>query len=122
MVDWEKEKRAYELLRWVPYSFPADFNWELAALGVYSTAQKERSDIALDRWDRENPYEESSELKAFRGLERLGAYNQSNYFSPMKSSNRHYQRRLAEYNNSSGRTGTSRKIKIRRRKSRWLNH
>lgn len=122
MVDWEKEKRAYEMLRWIPYSFPADFNWELAALGVYSTAQKERSDLALEKWDKENPYEESSELKAFRELERLGVYNQSNYFSPMKASDGHYQRRLAEYNNSSGRTGTSRKIKVRRRKSRWLNH
>ena len=44
MVDFEKEKRAYELLRWVPYSFPEDFDWEKAALGVYSKAQKERSD------------------------------------------------------------------------------
>ena len=56
MVDFDKEKRAYEMLRWIPYSFPEDFNWEKASLGLYSKAQKERSDKALDQWEKENPY------------------------------------------------------------------
>ena len=40
MIDFEKEKRAYDMLKFVAYSFPAEFDWELAALGVYSKAQK----------------------------------------------------------------------------------
>tara|TARA_Y100001963_G_scaffold50353_1_gene70504 strand:+ start:239 stop:610 length:372 start_codon:yes stop_codon:yes gene_type:complete len=120
MVDFDKERRAYEMLKWVPYSFPSEFNWELAALGAYSKAQKERSDIALDQWDKDNPYETSTEMKAFRELETLGVYTQSDYYSPAKAANAFYSRRLAEYNNASGRTRTSRKIKVRRRKSRWL--
>ena len=121
MVDFEKEKRAYELLRWVPYSFPEDFDWEKAALGVYSKAQKERSDKALDKFDKANPYETSPELKAFRELEKLGVYKQTDYFSPQKAANGFYTRRLAEYKSNSGRRkGASPKIKIRSRKSRWL--
>lgn len=121
MVDFEKERRAYELLRWVPYSFPEDFDWEKAALGVYSKAQKERSDKALDEFDKANPYETSPELKAFRELEKLGVYQQTDYFSPQKAANGFYTRRLAEYNSNSGRRKrTSPKIKIRSRKSRWL--
>ena len=121
MVDFDKEKRAYEMLCWIPYSFPADFNWELAALGAYSKAQKERSDKALDKWEKENPYQVSPELKAFRELENLGVYKQTDHYSPHKASNGFYTKRLEEYRRNSGRrTKPSPKIKNRSRKSRWL--
>ena len=121
MVDFEKEKRAYEMLRWIPYSFPADFDWEKAALGLYSKAQKERSDKALEEHGKQNPYITSPELQAFRDLEKLGVYNQTDSYSPEKASNGHYTKRLAEYNeNSSRRTRKSPKIKISRRKGSWL--
>ena len=51
--DLEKESRAFEMLRWNPYSLPAEFDWELAGLGFYSRMQKERSDKALDALDAE---------------------------------------------------------------------
>jgi hypothetical protein len=121
MIDYEKEKRAYEMLRWVPYSFPEEFDWEKAALGLYSKAQKERSDKALDQHDKEHPYRSSPELEAFRELERLGVYNDKDSYSPIKGANGFYTKRLAEYNNNSARrTRTSPKIKIRRRKGRWF--
>ena len=81
MVDFDKEKRAYEMLIFVPYSFPAEFDWELAALGVYSKAQKERSDKAIGKFEKEHPYESSPELTAFRELERLGVYTQNDFYS-----------------------------------------
>ena len=118
--DFNKEMDAYEMLKWVPYSFPADFDWELAALGAYSKAQKERSDKALDAWEKEHPEETSPELSAFRELEKLNVYTDADHYSPMKASNGFYTRRLAEYNNASRCSGTSPKIKIRRRNRRWL--
>ena len=84
-IDLDKEKRAYEMLRWVPYSFPADFNMELALLGTYLKAQKERSDIALDEFDKQHPYQSSAELDAFRKLEDLGRFSQKDYYSPHKA-------------------------------------
>lgn len=119
MVDFDKEKRAYEMLRWIPYSFPADFDWELAALGAYSKAQKERSDKALDEDDKAHPYESSPELKAFRELEKLGVYNQSDGYSPIKANDGFYTRRLKEYRDNAGLTRPSSQIKRRFRKSRW---
>ena len=119
MADIEKEKRAYEMLKWVPYSFPADFNMELALLGVYSKAQKERSDKALDEFDKAHPYESSPELSAFRELEKLGVYTQKDYFSPQKASDGFYTKRLREYRNNAGLVRQSQKTKRRFRKSRW---
>ena len=96
-IDLDKEKRAYEMLRWVPYSFPADFNMELALLGTYSKAQKERSDIALDEFDKKHPYESSPELSAFRKLEDLGRFTQKDYYSPHKAKENYYTRELERY-------------------------
>ena len=119
MVDFKKEKQAYEMLRWIPYSFPAEFDWEKAALGLYSKAQKERSDKALEEYDKKNPYQTSPELQAFRDLEKFGVYNQNDSYSPEKAANGYYTKRLAEYNeNSSRSTRKSPKIKISRRKGR----
>ena len=96
-IDLDKEKRAYEMLRWVPYSFPADFNMELALLGTYSKAQKERSDIALDEFDKQHPYQSSAELDAFRKLEDLGRFTQKDYYSPHKAKENYYTRELERY-------------------------
>ena len=52
--DFDVEKACYRRLKSVPYSLPpAEFNWELAAFGYYSKMQKERSDIALDEFEKE---------------------------------------------------------------------
>ena len=96
-IDLDKERRAYEMLRWVPYSFPADFSMELALLGTYSKAQKERSDIALDEFDKQHPYESSPELSAFRKLEDLGRFSQKDYYSPHKAKEGYYTRELERY-------------------------
>ena len=110
MIDFEKEKRAYDMLKFVAYSFPAEFDWELAALGVYSKAQKERSDKALDEFDKENPYESSQELTAFRELERLGVYTQNDFYSPTKATNEFYTKRLREYERNRRRDSERRSI------------
>tara|TARA_R100000655_G_scaffold3020_1_gene11382 strand:+ start:967 stop:1359 length:393 start_codon:yes stop_codon:yes gene_type:complete len=96
-IDLDKEKRAYEMLRWVPYSFPADFNMELALLGTYSKAQKERSDIALDEFEKQHPYQSSAELDAFRKLEDLGRFTQKDYYSPHKAKDNYYTSELERY-------------------------
>ncbi len=78
----EDERRAFEMLCFNPYSLPTEFGWELAALGHYSKLQKERSDLALNAFDKEHPYESSSELQAFRELERMGIYSPNDFYSP----------------------------------------
>ena len=110
MVDFDKEKRAYEMLKFVPYSFPAEFDWELAALGVYSKAQKERSDKAIEEFEKEHPYESSPELKAFRELERLGVYTQNDFYSPKKAANEFYTKRLRKYERNRRRDSERRSI------------
>ena len=95
--DLEKEKDAYNMLRVVPYSFPADFDIELALLGAYSKAQKERSDIALDEFEKHHPYQSSSELDAFRKLEDLGRFSQKDYYSPHKAKEGYYTSELERY-------------------------
>ena len=121
MIDFEKEKRAYEMLRWVPYSFPEDFDWEKAALGLYSKFQKERSDKALDQWEKEHPYSSSDEIKSFRELKILKVYGENTNYSPQKGSDGFYTKRLAEYNENAGRsTRKGRQIKKSRRNGRWL--
>ena len=96
-IDLDKEKRAYEMLRWVPYSWPADFDIELAKKGVYFKAQKERSDKALDEFDKKHPYETSPELAAFLKLEKLGRFTQSDYYSPSKAQESYYTRELKRH-------------------------
>ena len=110
MVDFDKEKRAYEMLKFVAYSFPAEFDWELAALGVYSKAQKERSDKAIEEFEKEHPYESSPELTAFRELERLGVYTQNDFYSPTKAANEFYTKRLRKYERNRRRNSERRSI------------
>ena len=82
LVSVEKERQAYKMLQSVPYSLPpAEFNWELAARGFYSKMQKERSDKALDEFEKELQPKISSEMKAFLELEQLGIYNEKDQFN-----------------------------------------
>ena len=81
----DKEERAYLLLQWASLAPLAPFDEELAESGFYTAVQGQRSNQALDAWDKENPYEQSSELKAFHELERRGVITQSDFFSPDKA-------------------------------------
>lgn len=84
--DLDKEERAYALLQWGSPAQLAPFNEELAMQGFYSAIQKQRSDAALDEWDKSHPYETSSELAAFKELESIGALTQADFYSPAKAS------------------------------------
>jgi len=79
MTD-DRERRAYEMLRWVPYSLPTEFDPALAMAGTYSKMQDDRSNRAIDAWDAQHPNETSPELAAFRELERLGHITQNDFF------------------------------------------
>ena len=59
MTSLDAERRAYDLLQWVPYSLPTEFDPDLADQGHYTALQRERSDRALDAWDREHPSDSS---------------------------------------------------------------
>ena len=86
MSDYlDKEKRAYALLQWGSPAPLAEFDEALAAEGFYSRIQKQRSDAALDAWEKANPYETNSELAAFRELESIGALTQDDFYSPAKA-------------------------------------
>lgn len=91
------EERAHFLLLWVPYSLPAEFDEELACAEHYSKLQQQRSDQALNAFDKEHQYECSSELSAFRELERLGVFSQSDFFSPSKAKDAFYTQRLKQH-------------------------
>lgn len=93
MID-DKERRAFNLLQWVPYSLAADFDPALAAKGYYTRFQKQRSDKALDEWDKTNPHEPSLELKAFRTLHDLGHFTDDDYYSPAKAKHSFYAAEL----------------------------
>lgn len=98
MSDLNKERRAYDLLQWVPYSLHASFNERLADAGYYTKLQRERSDFSLDAWDEERLYVSGSELTAFKELERLGIYSQSHFYSPTEAKeNGKYTARLKEH-------------------------
>lgn len=122
MIDPDQERRAYALLQWVPYSLPTEFDEELAMHGAYSAMQRKRTDAALDEWDQKHPYKASAELAAFRELERLGIYNQSDLYSPAKAKCGHYSERLkqqSERSGSSGHVRTPRGFKTTRRPRGW---
>ena len=122
MIDPERECRAYALLQWVPYSLSSDFEQQLAEHGAYSTMQKHRSDKALDDFEQAHPYTSSPELEAFRELERLGVYNQSNFYSPSKAKCGHYSERLKQVQDGSSVTRhvrTSRRSQRYRSSRRW---
>ena len=102
MTKNDEERRAYELLQWVPYGLPAEFDDGLAQAGYYSKIQRQRSDEALDAFDAAHPYETSPELAAFRELERLRIYSAHTLFSPSKAKDGHYTRRLKELREPGG--------------------
>ncbi len=101
MTNSESEERAFDLLQWVPYSLPAEYDDDLAVLGYYSKTQKERSDLALNAWDKEHPVKSGEELAAFRELERLGVYTNADFYSPSKAKDEHYSRRIKQLRDDS---------------------
>ena len=100
MPDFDAERRAFQLLQWVPYSLPSDFDEDLAADGYYTATQKRRSDEALSAWDKAHPFEVSDELAAFQELEWLGIYSQADLYSPLKAKDGFYTRRLRSISNN----------------------
>ena len=81
----DRERAAWEMLRWVPYSLYAPFDPALAIEGHYSRMQDHRSDRALDAWDAAHPYEQSPELQAFHFLQAIGQLSEHDYFSPERA-------------------------------------
>ena len=96
MPDLERERRAWQLLQWAPYSLPTEFDEDLALQGYYTTLQKQRSDLALDEWDKAHETPTSPELSAFKELEAKGIYTQSTLFSPSKAKDGYYTSRLKQ--------------------------
>ena len=94
MTDLNQEQRAYDLLQWVPYSLPGFFDDDLAVIGYYTEIQTQKSDAALKTWGDDHPFVSSSELMAFKELERLGIYSQSDFYSPSKAKNGAYSEQL----------------------------
>jgi len=97
VTDLNAEERAFDLLQWVPYCLPSQYDEEQAMLGYYSKTQKDRSNRAIDAWDADHPYKSSDELEAFKELERLGVYTQADFYSPSKAKDGHYAQRLREH-------------------------
>jgi hypothetical protein len=102
VTNYDDQEAAFELLQWVPYSLPAEYDDQLALVGYYSRTQKERSDRAIDDWEKQHPYESSDELKAFKELERLGVYSQFDLYSPTKAKDGHYTRRIKQLRDDTG--------------------
>ena len=94
MTDLNQEQRAYDLLQWVPYSLPGFFDDDLAVIGFYTETQTQKSDAALKAWDDDHPFVSSSELTAFKELERLGVYADSDFYSPSKAKDGAYSEQL----------------------------
>tara|TARA_R100000315_G_C5206338_1_gene121976 strand:+ start:642 stop:1073 length:432 start_codon:yes stop_codon:yes gene_type:complete len=97
VTNYDKEEIAFELLQWIPYCLPAEYDDDLAIVGYYSRTQKQRSDQAIDEWDKQHPYESSDELKAFKELERLGVYSPSDFYSPSKAQDCVYSKQLKNH-------------------------
>ena len=104
----DPEERAYMLLQWASRAPLAPFNAELADAGFYTRVQKERSDEALKAEEAANPFESSSELKAFRELERVGQITQAEYFSPSKAAQGIYTSTLKVYRSAQRVTSSAR--------------
>lgn len=101
-MDFVKEKRAFEMLQWVPYSLPCDYDLLLAAKGHYTKLQTERSDRAFDECSRQNVDKSISELQAFRTLHELGIFSDDTLFSPHKSKSQYYTTILRNQRLSAG--------------------
>ena len=112
--DFDVEKDCYRRLKSVPYSLPpAEFNWELAAFGYYSKMQKERSDKALDEFEKELQPSNYSQTAAFEELKKLGVYTEKTKYNLEQAENGFYTKRLKSVRKSRGIniTGRSRQIK-----------
>ncbi len=94
MTDLYQEQRAYDLLQWVPYSLPGFFDDDLAAIGHYTEIQTQKSNAALKAWDKNHSFASSSELMAFKELERQGVYSESDFYSPSKAKDGAYSEQL----------------------------
>jgi len=94
VTDLNQEQRAFDLLQWVPYSLPGFFDDDLAVVGYYTEIQTQKSDAALKAWDDDHPFVSSSELTAFKELERLGVYSDSDFYSPSKAKDGAYSEQL----------------------------
>ncbi len=97
MTNYDKEEIAFDLLQWIPYCLSAEYDEDLAKVGFYSRTQKQRSDQAIDEWDKQHPYKSSHELKAFKELERLGVYSPSDFYSPSKAQDCVYSKQLKNH-------------------------
>ena len=82
------------MLAWASPAGIAPFDEELASKGFYSKIFREHSDRGLAEI-KEKP--QSSELAAFKQLEQLGVFSQSDFYLPSKASNGFYTAKLAEY-------------------------
>ena len=87
------DERAYELLRWQSLAPMGEFDPAFPYFDVWKAA----SDKALHQFENEHYYETSDELKAFQYLERLGIFNQSDFYSPSKAKENEYTSRLKEH-------------------------
>ena len=87
------DERAYELLKWQSLAPIGEFDPAFPYFDVWKAA----SDKALHQFENEHYYETSDELKAFQYLERLGVFNQSDYYSPSKAKENEYTSRLKEH-------------------------
>lgn len=100
----DRERRAYEMLRWVPYSLPTDFDPALAIEGHYSRLQDHRSAIALDEFERKLPDNTSPELHAYQILQAIGHLKQHDYYSPARAKQGDYSATLKRITTRTGST------------------
>ena len=113
--DFDVEKDCYRRLKSVPYSLPpAEFNWELAAFGYYSKLQKERSDKALDEFEKELQPSNYSQTAAFEELKKLGIYTEKTKYNLEQAENGFYTKRLKSVRKSRGIDITRRSRKTQR--------
>ena len=118
MPDLARERRAWQLLQWVPYSLPTEFDEDLALQGYYTTLQKQRSDLALAEWDKAHEKPASPEPSAFKELEARGIYTRSTLFSPSKAKDDSYTSRLKQLDTKADSTERSPKPAAANRRTR----
>ena len=90
----DRERLAYEMLRWVPYSLPTDFDPALAIAGYYTQLQDHRSNKALDEFERNLPDDASPELHAYQILQAIGHLKEHDYYSPSRAKRGEYSATL----------------------------
>jgi hypothetical protein len=81
----DRERRAYEMLRWVPYTLPTEFDPALAMAGYYTQLQDHRSNKALEEFERNLPDDTSPELHAYQILQAIGHLKEHDYYSPARA-------------------------------------